>query len=233
MIYSYRRSSEIGSFVKINKYISVTFFARRGLVPDVTFPVTPPTFLLQRHRPVKACVFQQHRFVTFQINWGKQVINIIPHTLGFAITNMSKDSDYKICLAEIPYIVYTITYSFLRRKLLLGCCLATKIVQIFKLIISNLNYHNMNLWKQQNCKICIFKLTRTSEKCTFPPIKELSFCYLAIRPPSLSHVNCHGEESEILLSIDLFLEIITIVWQWSLKTYQIVHNTCIYLQIRM
>ena len=117
--------------------MSVTFFARRGLAPDVTFPVTPPTSLLQRHRSMKACVFQHHRFVTFQINWGKQVINVIPAHSGVR--------DYKISLAEIPYPVNTITYSFLRRKLLLGCCLATKIMKIFKLINSNLNYHNMNL----------------------------------------------------------------------------------------
>ena len=200
----------------------MTLFARRGLAPDVTFPLTPPTSLLQRHRSMKACVFQHHRFVTFQINWGKQVIKIIPAHSGIRV--------YKISLAEIPYPVNTITYSFLRRKLLLGCCLATKIMKIFKSIISILNYHNMNLWKQQNCKICIFKLTRTAvhqKNVLFFPFKDLSFCYLATRPPHLLHVNCHGEESGILFSNDLFLEIITIVWQWGLKTYQIVHYACI------
>ena len=44
----------------------MTFFALRGLAPDVTFPVNLPTSLLQRHWSMKACVFQQYRFVTFQ-----------------------------------------------------------------------------------------------------------------------------------------------------------------------
>ena len=83
------------------------------------------------------------------INWDKQVINISPAHFGV--------HDYKISLAEILYQAYAITYSFLRRELLLGCCLATKTAKIFKLIISKLPFHKINLWKQQDCKIYIFK----------------------------------------------------------------------------
>ena len=60
----------------------------------------------------------------------------------------------------------------------------------------------MKAAKLQNIHIQINTYIR--KNVLFLPYKELSFCCLATRHPSLSHVYCHGEESGILFRSNLF-----------------------------